>query len=106
VTQSIKPVTPSETINAFSNTEVVDFCVITTCSDVVRYQPFGEPCCLHLQGGVTSRFSGKLVSYHITTWSRNPLLDYDLNFPNDADSEDEGVMVVRNFCILHHYTLS
>jgi len=26
--------------------------VVTPCSDAVGYQRFGEPCCLHLQGGV------------------------------------------------------
>jgi len=29
------------------------FCVVTPCSDVVEYQCFGEPCCLHLQGILT-----------------------------------------------------
>jgi hypothetical protein len=30
--------------------QVAVFWVMTPCSDVVGYQRFGEPCCLHLQG--------------------------------------------------------
>jgi len=29
------------------------FWVVTPCSDVVGYQRYGGPCCLHLQGEVT-----------------------------------------------------
>jgi len=32
----------------------VVFWVMTTCSDVVEYQHFGQRCCLHLQGVITS----------------------------------------------------
>jgi hypothetical protein len=31
-------------------TEITVFCVVTPCSDVVRYRRFGGPCCFHLQG--------------------------------------------------------
>jgi len=30
--------------------EVEFYYVVTLCSVVVRYQRFGSPCCLHLQG--------------------------------------------------------
>jgi hypothetical protein len=30
--------------------QVAVFCVVTTCSDVVGYQRFGRPRCMHLQG--------------------------------------------------------
>jgi hypothetical protein len=33
--------------------QVVVFCVVTLCSDVLGYQCFGAPCCLHLQGEVS-----------------------------------------------------
>jgi len=39
------------------------------CSIVVGYQRFGGPCCLHLQGEVTSE---TLVSQHNTTRRHHP----------------------------------
>jgi hypothetical protein len=33
--------------------QVEVFCVQTPFSDVVGYQRFGGPCCLHLQGEIT-----------------------------------------------------
>jgi hypothetical protein len=33
--------------------QVVLFCVVTSCTDVVGYQRFGGPCCFHLQVDVT-----------------------------------------------------
>jgi hypothetical protein len=47
------------------------FRMVTLCSNVVGYQRFGGPCCLHLQGEVkieTVRYSKTLLSYHIITW--------------------------------------
>jgi hypothetical protein len=32
--------------------QVVVFCIVTPCSDVVGYQRFGRPCCPYLQGEV------------------------------------------------------
>jgi len=34
--------------------QVAVFCVMTPCSDVVGYQNFRGPCCLHLKGEVNS----------------------------------------------------
>jgi len=44
--------------------EVVVFRVLAPCNDVVGYQCFGGPCCLHLQGEVNIEI---MVSYCITT---------------------------------------
>jgi hypothetical protein len=35
------------------------FWVVTPCSVVVGYQPFGEPCCFHLQGEVNGTGKGR-----------------------------------------------
>jgi len=34
--------------------EVTVFCVMIPYSNMVEYQRFGGPCCLHVQGDVTS----------------------------------------------------
>jgi hypothetical protein len=44
----------------------------TMCSDVVGYEYFWRPCCLHLQGEM-------LVSYHITTQCYNPKDDLKIH---------------------------
>jgi len=42
--------------------EVVVFWIVPFCSDIVGYQCFGGPCCLHLQGedGVYSNIFASL----------------------------------------------
>jgi len=47
--------------------QVVVFCVVMPCSDVVAYQHFGGPSCLHLH----PEDEGSLV-FHITTWCHKP----------------------------------
>jgi hypothetical protein len=50
-------------------------------SDVVGYQHFGGPCCLHFHVEVkmdATRSSETLVSYHFIAWCLNPK-DHDLN---------------------------
>jgi len=57
---------------------------MTLGSDVVKYQCFSGPCCLHLQGEVQmeeAKPSKMLVSYHTTTQCQNPE-EYDLNLHN------------------------
>jgi hypothetical protein len=44
-------------------TEVVVFWVETPCSDV-RYQSFGGPCCLHLQGEGPPKLWYRTTSFH------------------------------------------
>jgi len=56
--------------------QVQVFWVVTQCSVTVRYQRFGELCCLHLQ--CEARFSETLVSYRNTT-RRHNLEDLDMN---------------------------
>jgi hypothetical protein len=71
--------------------QIIFFWLVTPCSDVVGYQYFGGPCCLHLQGAVTwtwnfNQVQGVLkyvqrpfvISYevraeHATTWNFVPL---------------------------------
>jgi hypothetical protein len=56
-------------------TQIVIFRILKSRSDMVGYQCFGGPYCLHLQGEVemeAARSSETLVSYHITTWRHNP----------------------------------
>jgi len=48
--------------------------VMTPSSDVVGYQRFGEPCCLHLQSDEATRFSEMLVFYRNTTRRHNILI--------------------------------
>jgi hypothetical protein len=43
--------------------EVIVFWVGTPCSDVIGYLRFGEPCCLHLQGEVTSLKGAKTLKF-------------------------------------------
>jgi hypothetical protein len=47
--------------------------VVTSCSDVVGYQRFGVPCCLHLypEDGDSMTLQ-TLVSSHITARCHNP----------------------------------
>jgi hypothetical protein len=59
---------------------VIFWAVVTPCSDVGRYQRFGGPCCIHLQGEVkmeAAKSSETLVSYHTITWRHKPE-DHDL----------------------------
>jgi len=37
------------------NIQVKDFWVVTLCSDMVGYQLFRGPCCLHLQGNAVDQ---------------------------------------------------
>jgi len=41
----------------------VVFWVVTPCSDVVRYQNFGGPCCLNLQGNyaISSKVTNLII---------------------------------------------
>jgi hypothetical protein len=38
--------------------QIIVFWVMIPCNDVVRYQCFGGPCCLHLQGEVNGDRKG------------------------------------------------
>jgi hypothetical protein len=54
--------------------QVIFFCIVIPCSDVVGYQCFGGQCCFHLQGEEkmeAAQPSKTLVSY-ITTWCHIP----------------------------------
>jgi len=54
--------------------QVVALWLVTPCSVAIRYDRFGGPCCLHLQGEVTinaARSSETLLSYRNTTWHHN-----------------------------------
>jgi hypothetical protein len=54
---------------------------VTLSSDEVRYQHFGTPCCLHLQGEVkmeAARSSEAVVHYRNTTRRHNSDLDLNL----------------------------
>jgi hypothetical protein len=65
-----------------TNIQVVVFWVLTPFSDVVGYQRFGRPCCLHLQGEVKMQAvwsSETLVPLHIITRRHNPE-DHDFNY--------------------------
>jgi hypothetical protein len=60
------------------NIQLTVFWAVTLGGDVVEYQHFGGPCCLHLEDEVTHFTSSKaLVSYHIIIWHHNP--EDDLN---------------------------
>jgi hypothetical protein len=50
--------------------QVVVFCVVSLCSDVVGYQCSGGPCFTLKFESLLS--SGTLVSWHISTWHHNP----------------------------------
>jgi len=43
---------------AIQTFQVVIFWVVTPCTDVVQYQCFRGPCCLHLQGEVNGAGKG------------------------------------------------
>jgi hypothetical protein len=52
---------PDETRSGQSSlSPVAVFWVVTPCSDVIRYERFGGPCCLHLQGEVWPHLSNSL----------------------------------------------
>jgi len=40
--------------------QVLIFCVVTSCGDVVGHRRFGGRCCLHLQGDVQKTFGLKM----------------------------------------------
>jgi hypothetical protein len=60
--------------------QVIDIRVVMPYSDMVGYQHFGGPSCLHLQGEVKMEAAGSSkssISYHIIAWHHNPE-DHDL----------------------------
>jgi hypothetical protein len=60
--------------------EVEVFWYVASCSDMVRYQRFGGPCCLHLRGEVKrdATRSEMLAFYHNSARHLNPE-DLDLH---------------------------
>jgi hypothetical protein len=64
--------------------QVVVFWVMTPCSDVVGYQRFGGPCCLHLQGEVSEAW---IENHRIVMW-------WDTNV-----SEDHAASIFRVKCV-------
>jgi hypothetical protein len=64
---TVVKVLDSATFEVFTamNIQVVVFWVVTPCSDVIGYQRFGGPCCLHRQGEVVNGYrkaKGKVVA--------------------------------------------
>jgi len=53
------------------------FAVVTQCSIAVGYQHFGEPSCLHLQGGSTLK-KGGVITQKILTWMHPVSFSADL----------------------------
>jgi hypothetical protein len=77
---SISSMNQVYTIKHTGKIQVVVFGVVTPCSDVVGYQRFGGPCCVHLQGEV----SGLQVTLQMTAtqpvrpaWRPAPCGAYD-----------------------------
>jgi len=89
----------------------VVFWVITPCSDVVGYQRFGVPYCLHLLGEVRMEAawpSEMLVSYHfyVTSQHRRPRLEYLLprkpSLITCTQLNHENVVLFIHRCFIIH----
>jgi hypothetical protein len=67
----------NENLRDFRNTQVVVVWVVSPCSDVVGYQLFGSPCCLHLHpedGSSPKRWYPSTLPHGVTTYITTTLI--------------------------------